>query len=149
MGEESPYVPCCYNPSKELTFLGPGVPLLFVFTRLTILLLVGLMLVFSVYALVSNLTGDSCSNGANCEDSIFLRLSIANKITDTKSLTIQNYLLAAFLFLYVLFIQYLTYFMRLKERKSDEQIDSPSDYSIMVSELPEGTTERDLLRMVD
>lgn len=32
--------------------------------------------------------------------------------------------------------------------KCDRIIDSPSDYAVMVSRMPEGVTENDLLRLV-
>lgn len=124
-------------------------PLLFVFTRIAILLLISLFLLYGIYALVSNLTGSGCDISTTCQNSIFVDLSIANKIYDAKSLSIQNYLLTGFIFLYILFIQYLTYFMRKKERSTDDQIDSPSDYSILISQLPEGSTERDIVKMIE
>jgi hypothetical protein len=39
--------------------------------------------------------------------------------------------------------------MRKKERSTDDQIDSPSDYSILISQLPEGSTERDIVKMIE
>ena len=103
---------------------------------------------FSIYAVVSNVRGDSCEGDSKCDDSLFVRVAIANKIYDENSINIQNYLLATFILTFLFMLQYLIYIMRKNERKSDELINSPSDYSILVSQLPEGTTDRDLLKMV-
>lgn len=96
-------------------FLGPGVPLLFVFIRIAILLLVSFFLLYGIYALASNLAGSGCEKRGACQNSSFVILSVANKIYDARSLSIQNYLLTGFIFLYIIFIQYLTYFMRKEE----------------------------------
>jgi hypothetical protein len=141
-------MPCCYDPVKELIFLGPGVPLLFIFARLGILLLVILTLFFSIFAVVTNLRGDSCDIASNCQTSIFVRLSIANKIYDSYDINIQNYLLVGFIGQLILWMQLMLYMIRRTDQRSDELINSPSDYSLMISQLPEGWTVNDVLEMI-
>lgn len=148
IGDEKVIIPKCYDPVKELIYLGPGVPLMFIFMRMAMLLLTIFTLVFGVYALYSNIQGKSCDIHGQCDGTIFENLSIANKIDDESSINIQNYLLAAFIFLFLLVFHFLIFTMRKADKKTDALINSPSDYSLLVSQLPPGTTERDLLDMV-
>ena len=110
--------PYCYDPATRFAFLGPGVPLLFIFARLATLLLILLAVLFSIFALVSNDKGNNCVNSA-CSDSIFVRLSIANKIFDERSINAQNYLLVVFLVFYIFFLQYLIYMARKTDQRCD------------------------------
>ena len=105
-------------------FLGPGVPLLFIFTRVSTLLLFLMTLLFSIFALVTNMAADNCSSTQSnssqvCSTSIFVRLSIANKIFDERSINIQNYLLVVFLLFYIAFLQLLIYATRRTDQRSD------------------------------
>ena len=116
--------PFCYDPTQKLMFLGPGVPLLFIFTRVSTLLLLLMTLLFSVFALVTNIAADNCSatqsnSSQVCSTSIFVRLSIANKIFDERSINIQNYLLVVFLLFYIAFLQLLIYTTRRTDQRSD------------------------------
>ena len=121
---------------------------MFIFMRMSILLLTLLFLVHSIYAMVTNLQGQSCNPATGCDNSIFLRLSIANKIQNDTTITIQNYLLMTFIILFLLFMQFLIYSIRKGDQKSDDQINSPSDYSLLISQLPDGVAEKDILEMV-
>ena len=60
IGEEQFEMPCCYNPIDELIFLGPGVPLLFIFIQNALLIFLNISVIFIGYALVSNALGSSC-----------------------------------------------------------------------------------------
>jgi hypothetical protein len=74
---------CWYSPINELVFLGPGVPLLFVFIQNGAMTLMTFALVFAAYAIVSNWFGTSCTSGVDkCVNDIFNKLSLSNKITD-------------------------------------------------------------------
>jgi hypothetical protein len=148
IGEETVAIPCCYDPAKELVYLGPGVPLMFIFTRMSMVLLTIFTLTFSLYAMITNFQGKSCDQSTGCDSSIFVKLSIANKILNSSSINIQNYLLMAFILLFMFIFQFMIFVMRKADKKSDELINSPSDYSLLVSQLPRGSTERDILEMV-
>ena len=128
--------------------LGPGVPLLFILNRVSILLLLLLTLVFGIYAIISNFNGESCSRAPSCDESVFVKLSLSNKIFDSRSVDIQNYLLMGFVIVYIFFLQFLIYSVRKTTKTSDELINSPSDYALMVSQLPEGWKIGDVLDIV-
>jgi Ca2+/Na+ antiporter len=100
-------------------FLGPGVPLLFIFGRMAALLLLIFTLVFCIYGLISNIRGDTCSLSADCIVSLFVRMSLANKIFDAASINIQNFLLVVFIFLYIPFLQLLIYLVRKTDQRAD------------------------------
>ena len=133
---------------KDLNYLGPGVPLMFTFIKMSIVLLTILLVLFSIYAMVSNLQGKSCLPENGCDDSVFLRMSIANKIQDQSSITVQNYLLMTFIILFIFIIQFMIYTIRKGDQRSDAEINSPSDYSLLITQLPEGVAEKDILEMI-
>lgn len=138
----------CYSPKKELVFLGSGVPLLFVFIQNGIIILTVFTLVFSIYAIITNFKGNSCVVDKLCEDDTFDKLSLSNKIHDNQSIMIQTYLISGFLLLYLFLTQYLIYRIRKNNKICDEIINSPSDYSIIIKNLPEIVDEKDIERLV-
>jgi hypothetical protein len=136
IGEKDVSIPYFYSPKRELVFLGPGVPLLFVFIQNGVAILLVLTLVFSVYATISNLMGDSCILSSKCIEDIFNKLSLSNKIDNNQSVVIQTFLIALYLFLYLVLAQLLIYRIRKSNEICDEIINSPSDYSIIMKNLP-------------
>ena len=64
-------IPRCYDPVDELVYLGPGVPLMFIFMRMVMVLLTIFSLTFGVYALYSNITGSNCQTHQQCDGTIF------------------------------------------------------------------------------
>lgn len=102
---------CCYDNSK-LAFLGPGIPLLFGFVKYSAILLLILCLVYTVMSLYTNIKGGSCFiTGSSCP-SPFDALSIINKVTDTDSLASQNYVLLAFVIIFVFMMQFFRWNLR-------------------------------------
>lgn len=148
MGPETVETSCNIEPT-QLSFLGPGVPLFFHFLKSTILLLLLLLLVFSGFAVYSNVAASECSTNTECVADAFNPLSIVNKESDTHALSIQSYLAVAYVALAVLFFQYFRTRARQLRRECDEIVDSPSDYAIILRRLPAGVTEADLLDMVE
>ena len=53
-----------------------------------------------------------------------------------------------FIILFFFILQWLIYTMRKGDHKNDQLINSPSDYALLVSQLPKGVVERDILDMV-
>ena len=54
-----------------------------------------------------------------------------------------------FILVYIVFLQFLIYQVRRINQRSDELINSPSDYSLMISELPEGWSVPDIVGLID
>jgi hypothetical protein len=62
---------------------------------------------------------------------------------------IQTYLVAAFLLIYILFSQYMIFRIRMRNEKCDELINSPSDYSIIIKNLPEHVQQHQIEAMIE
>ena len=105
-----------------------------------LLLLLG---VFSSYALYSNAKGNDCDCGDSYSSRV-TKLSITNKLNDSKAIGMQTALCAVFMICYFIFSQWLIFRIRKKNAECDEIIDSPSDYSLLISHLPPDTTEEEL-----
>lgn len=103
------------------------------------MLLICLLAVFCVYALDSNWKGNSCDCGDSYSSRI-TKFSVINKLGDSRALSIQTILCAAFIIIYFFFNQWLVRRIRKKNVKCDEVINSPSDYSIIITHLPPNTT---------
>jgi hypothetical protein len=73
--------------------------------------MVALILVFSGFAIYSNITGTSCSQTGKCSD-IFDILSIINKSNEAFFLSIQNYTLLGFTVLFLILMQFFRYRFR-------------------------------------
>ena len=102
-----------------------------------------LLTVFSSYALYSNLKGNNC----DCADTYSNRetiLSVTNKLNDSKSIGMQTALCAVFMICYFFFNQWLILRIRKKNVECDEVIETPSDYSLIVSNLPPNVTEEEI-----
>lgn len=133
----------CYS-DMELSFLGPGLPLFFVYIKVCILLLFMLSLVFCAYALGTNAVCADCIGNDHCSNSIMNRLSIVNKISQTTFLVIQNFFLLGTVICFVFLMQIFRLWFRKIEMQCDIRIDSPSDYAVMLSRLPRNTTQTDI-----
>lgn len=78
------------------------------------------MLVFAIYATISNWLGTSCTEDVDkCIADIFNKLSLSNKITDNESVMVQTYLIAGFLLIFLFLIQLMLY----RVRKNNEICD--------------------------
>lgn len=123
----------------ELSFLGPGLPLFFVYIKVCILVLFMVFLVFCVFGIVTNLISSDCIVNGKCSDNIMNRLSIVNKISQDTFLTVQNYLLLCTVIVFILLMHVFRYWFRKIEMQCDIRIDSASDYAVMLSRLPRNT----------
>lgn len=103
----------------QLTFLGPGVPLFFLFQKYVILLLLIMTIVFMGFSIYSNIDAGDCGKNNKCITDVFNMLAIVNKGTNTLYLTIQSYLTLLFLIVTVLFL----HLFRFKARKLEQKCD--------------------------
>lgn len=119
----------------------------FNFIKSSIIILIALSLVFCVFAVTTNALGNYCSSEP-CDPNIFNTLSLVNKINEVSYLSIQNYVLLAFVLIFSLLMQFIRYRARKIISICDALINSPSDYAVMISRLPPGTTEADIQNMI-
>jgi hypothetical protein len=135
IGGEPVELDCNINP-KQLSFLGPGVPLFFLFLRCTMVLLLLMAVIFSAFCLYSNITSTDCSESGSCISDGFNVLSIVNKKSNSSYLSIQSYLALLYVVVAILFFHYIRRKARMLEQECDEIVDSPSDYAIILRRLP-------------
>jgi hypothetical protein len=111
-------VECNIDP-KDLTFLGPGVPLFFLFLKVAMVMLLLMVLIFSIYCLATNVNSNSCQTDAKCNNSEFTLLSIVNKKDNVTFLSIQSYLGLAYVVIIIVLFHYLRHQGRLLEEECD------------------------------
>lgn len=139
---------CCYS-NNQLAFLGPGLPLFFTFIKVAIMTFLILSCVFCLFAVITNVLAGNCDQDDKCSNNIFNTLSIVNKIHETDYLSVQNYVLLGFVLSFILAMQFFRYTFRRVNSECDEVTISPSDYAAILRRLPEGTTEQDILELVN
>lgn len=111
---------------------------------ISILLLIFIAIVI-FDSFLSNILEDSCDEGSlSCNNDLITRLSISNKLLAADSISVQVYLTFLMTGVWVIINQYIIYRLRKTEFECDFYIQSPSDYAILVSSLPESTTEFDI-----
>ena len=97
---------------------------------------------------MTNELGGDCSLNDDCPANIFNTLSIVNKINKDDYLSVQNYVLLAFVVIFIFMMQCFRRNFRRIEEDCDEMVDSPSDYAIILRRLPPLTTEQDIKDMI-
>ncbi|CAD8205212.1 unnamed protein product [Paramecium pentaurelia] len=137
-------IPYC-DDIKSLKFLGAGFPLFYNFLKFCILLLC-LQSLVALFNILSNYHGEFCQQKTlnpisqqmepNCQESMFLKLSIANKLNNSE---VVVFIQKANLIMLIIMIILLQIFRR-HQKKLDNQIDesqlTPSDYTIIVTNIP-------------
>lgn len=112
------------------------------------MMLVLLLLIVAIFGLITNTGSDDCAANPNCREDFFNPLSIANKVNQTEYLAIQSYLCLAYVVIIIIYFHYFRMEARKLEQDCDEQVDSPSDYAIILKRLPPDISEKDILNMV-
>jgi hypothetical protein len=125
------------------------VPLFFLYLRMTILLLLAMSVLFASFALYSNLTTNDCSSLQVCSSNVMDLMALVNKRSSELYFSLQGYVELAFIIVAVIFFQGMRLAGRKLEKECDEVIDSPSDYAVILRRLPPGTTEKDVMEMVE
>lgn len=115
---------------------------------MTILLMLGISILFSIFAAYTNYITNDCPTLKACNDNPMNLLALINKKSSETYFQLQAWIELACILGVVLFLQWTRYGGRKLERKCDEVIDSPSDYAVILKRLPHGTTEKDIEEMV-
>lgn len=114
--------------------MGSGLPLYFSFILLCILLCLISTLVVSIPSLFFNLTSNSCeiqTNTLHCSNTMFLRMSVANKIGQDRLLQLQSYLVNGNILLVLVALQIARKKMRDLQVEVDLQPEA-SDYAVLI-----------------
>ncbi|CAD8069040.1 unnamed protein product [Paramecium sonneborni] len=142
-------IPFCSDP-MALSFLGSGFALFYNYLKYCIIILFIQLLVKQIHNLYTNFNGSYCSHIKRekmeghiieepyCPDSIFLRLSLANKLDNREALEMMQLLN----FISIFIIMFLLIYFRKSQRQIDTTIDeeqlTPADYTICVKNIPTG-----------
>ncbi|CAD8055184.1 unnamed protein product [Paramecium primaurelia] len=142
-------IPYCSDP-MALSFLGSGFTLFYNYLRYCIIILFIQLLVKQLHNLYTNFNGSYCSHIKRekmeghiieepyCPDSIFLRLSLANKLDNREALEMMQVLN----FISIFIIMFVLIYFRKSQRQIDTTIDeeqlTPADYTICVKNIPTG-----------
>lgn len=117
--------------------------------RSVIIMLLLMVLIFSAFAVYSNLVSSDCETKYDCLSDSFNTLSIINKESNSTYLSIQSYLAVGYVLVAILYLHYLRYRARQMEQECDEIVNSPSDYAIILRKLPKDTSEADIVELIE
>lgn len=133
----------------QFSFLGPGVPLFFFYLRMSIILFVGMSIIFTSFAVYSNYITNDCKTLQVCAGDVFSLMSLINKRSSSIYMSVQGYLELAFILLVICFFQLIRAMGRKLKQQCDEVVDSPSDYAVILRRLPPNITENDVMAMLE
>lgn len=120
-------------------------PLFFVFIQNTIISIIVLSAVVSTYALISNILSATCSNPEkSCYRDIFNKFAVTNKLIGGFDISPQSILILVMTILWIFLTQLFIHRARHTENKSDFNIQTPSDYAILLEFLPFNTLAEDI-----
>ena len=124
------------DDNEKLAYLGPGYTLYFVFIKYLIAFLAIFLAVIGVYELASNARGNHCANDSQCSAGVVINLSMYNKSDDPVAMSTQNWLNLALILIMIVLIQLIRRQKRKTAAECDERDVSPSDYTLMVENIP-------------
>jgi len=112
-------------------------------------LLLTLILIVTTYAFLSNIFSDSCQKVVlKCNNDFYSLLSISNKLFDDVDLTVQIYLILVMTVFWILFVHIFIYRIRKIYYEHDVNLSTPSDYAIIIENLPDFVTTNDILEFI-
>ena len=138
-------IPLCCNLS-DLLHLGISFPLYFNILKLCLYLLTSLLVISGLFGLVTNIAADYCSEEGNpiCTTNFIIVTTIANKANERKKLVIQEYLSLASFIIMLVFLQIIKAQQRRMAYFYDVNISNPSDYAVLVRNLPRSATNYEI-----
>ena len=156
--EESPVdlCPCCNSPldrklfplctdTKSLNELGPGFPLYFDMLLWLTVGLVFLLLVVGIFCLIDNFDADRLvERNPDNEGNVLLEASLANFGTSKSPSVVQAWLHVVGVWIILVLYSVLRARHRSMKRSLDNAVITPSDYTVMITNLPANVTEQEL-----
>ncbi|CAK64341.1 unnamed protein product (macronuclear) [Paramecium tetraurelia] len=142
-------IPYCSNP-MALSFLGSGFTLFYNYLKYCIIILFITLVTKQIYNLYTSYEGSYCSHVKkekieghvvelpNCSESLFLRLSLANKLDNREALEHVQILNFINLFIVMLVLIYFRKSQRQIDTTIDEELLTPADYTVCVKNIPLG-----------
>lgn len=104
--------------------------------------------IFGIYSVITDVQGSNCVS--NCGTKTYTNeSSIFNIFNDTTILLIQKYLLLALMVVTIVGLIILRWFQDAMHIHIDNFLATPSDFSLMVRNIPNEAKEKDVEEMVD
>ena len=125
---------------QNLTFLGPGILLLFFSLKHIRMTLVLLLMSYGIFSLITNIIGSLKVDLSVCSKDFFLeellcKLNLTSTFDLKESLLLRNFQLWMGFFLSIVWFFSLTFINYIGEKKDkdiDDFLDSASDYTIKI-----------------
>jgi hypothetical protein len=118
IGSEEVETSCNIDPT-QFSFLGPGVPLYFLFLRSITMVLLIMAIIFMGFSIYSNVVSNDCTTSTSCIPDTFNLLSLVNKSSKLTYLSVQSYLSLVFVIAAILYFHYFRYKARQLEQECD------------------------------
>lgn len=148
--------PCCNSPldrnlfplctdTKSLNELGPGFPLYFDMLKGLTVGLVFLLLVVGIYCLIDNFSADRLvERNPDNEGNLLLEASLANFGKTKSPSVVQAWLHVVGVWTMLALSSILRARHRNMKRSLDSAVITPSDYTVMITNLPATVSEQEL-----
>lgn len=139
---------------KDLSYLGPGYPLFFLFIKYCIIILSLLFLVSGVFGVYQNMGGNYCldpkqatlektgktsvwkADFGECLLSTATKFSLANLVNDGEKVELQHWMNFLAAFFIILGLQIFRKSQRKLAKECDERDTSANDYAVCVENIP-------------
>ena len=129
---------------KEFSHLGASFPMFFQFIKFEILLLLISFGTSGVYGLVTNFLGNYCQTDLNFTSDFICKSSLMNKLDSLDALKQQSSANFLALMLMLIAIEYFRRSQRIIARDCQAKVPIPSQYSLMITNLPKDCTKEDI-----
>ena len=136
-------IPLMCHP-KDTSHLGACFPMYFAFGKFCALLLLISFLTSGVYGLYTNYNGTYCEKNLNLKTDFVCSTSINNKLNDPLLLESQSCTNFMGIMMMLIAIEYFRRSQRIISRDCNHNILQPSQYSLMISNLPKTTTKAEV-----
>lgn len=127
----------------QLSYLGPGIPLYFTFAKSILFLLFVYICIFGVYGLISDIEGENCK--LNCGTETYTnKSSVFNIFDNFQTILIQKYIILGLMMVSMIAFMIMRCYMYSLQIYIDQFLTTPSDFSLMVRDIPDSATKNDI-----
>ena len=122
--------------TEQLSYLGPGYPLFFLYMKCCVVILTAMLIISGIYSIISNYNGGECFTDKYCADSYKTHLSFFNSKSNPHTVFIQQCLSLGVIITLIILLQIMRYEMRVVASECDERDVSASDFTLFVEGIP-------------
>jgi len=118
-----------------MSILGSGVVLLFMFKKTFSFILLSAVVIYAIFAIVTNLMGSSSTTVSECEDAYCeyrTKASSENKLEPGLFTIIQWWMGVGFCFVWIFILRMIKYFGKNADQNIDQCLNSSSDYAVIM-----------------